>query len=309
MATIPQYDKTIAIVGGSSKTSESLLRYFTLEKKYRIICFSSEETLNEKYPIHDFFNFSCLQMKEIRDALVYLKPDVIINTSGLNAEQTQITEKKTAWNLNVGVVENLVKVARIIESHFVMISTDRVFDGVKGPYSESDKPLPSSNFGKNKLAAENFAISGAEKVSIVRVSGIFGFSTYNRQDFIGRIVESLNNDQSITLDNHIRYTPISALDLVLVISKIISKRKFGVYNAGSSDLITDYQAGKIIAGVYGKNLELVKEAESAKPKASNYGLITLKTETDLGVKMPAFESSIVTYKTLSLGNKPIKLLI
>jgi dTDP-4-dehydrorhamnose reductase len=309
MAITPKYDKTIAIIGSSSRTAEALLRFITLEERYRIISFSSDFTINDRFPITEFFNYGSLQLKETKEALIYLKPDIIINTAGLNLNQTADTEKKAAWNLNVAVVENLVKVARIIEAHFIMLSTDRVFDGVKGPYSETDKPLPVENFGRNKLAAENLAISGAEKVSIIRVSGIYGLSSVNKPDFVNVTLESLLAEMPISPDNNVRYTPINTLDLALVINKIAGKGKLGIYNAGSSDLVTDYTAAKTIAKVYNLDENLITPSEEKKPKACNYGLITLKTETDLGVKMPSYESSIVTYKTLSMGNKPIKLLI
>jgi dTDP-4-dehydrorhamnose reductase len=309
MAITPQYDKTIAIIGSSSRTAEALLRFITLEHRYKIIAFSSDVYINDRFPITEFFNYTCLQFREIREALIYLKPDVIINTAGLNIKKTNELDKKTAWNLNVGVVENLVKVARIIEAHFVMISTDRVFDGVKGPYFETDKPLPVSNFGKNKLAAENFAISGTDKVSIIRVSDIYGLSTVNKPDFVNETLEPILAEKPVSFDNNVKYTPINALDLALVINKIVSKSKLGIFNAGSSDLVTDYTAAKTIAKIYNLDENLILPTNEKMPKAANYGLITLKTETDLGVKMPSYESSIITYKTLSMGNKPIKLLI
>ncbi len=309
MATTPQYNKTIAIIGSSSRTAEALLRFITLEQRYKIYSFSSDVTINDRFPITEFFNYGSLQPKETREALIYLKPDVIINTAGLNLKQTNASDKKSAWNHNVGVVENLVKVARIIDAHFIMISTDRVFDGVKGPYSETDKPLPVSNFGKNKLAAENFAISGADKISIIRVSEIYGLSSINKPDFVNEILESILIEKPIVLDNNTKYTPTNALDLALVINKIAGKGKLGIYNAGSSDLVTDYTAAKTIAKVYNLDENIISCSDEKKTKGTNYGLITLKTETDLGVKMPSYESSIVTYKTLSMGNKPIKLLI
>ena len=52
---------------------------------------------------------------------------------------------------------------------FIYISTDYVFDGNKGNYSENDKPNPRSTYGKSKLSAENI-VKTLNNYLIIRTS-------------------------------------------------------------------------------------------------------------------------------------------
>ena len=71
-------------------------------------------------------------------------------------------------------LQNLIQ-ASSSKSYFIQISTDYVFKGDDGPYSEKDRTFPVNYYGKTKLEAENLLIGSRRKYLI---------SKFHLQDFI-----------------------------------------------------------------------------------------------------------------------------
>ena len=57
---------------------------------------------------------------------------------------------------------------------FLHMSTDMVFDGENGPYSEGDLPRPLTPYGLAKLEAETLALKAGARV--IRISLVYGFN-------------------------------------------------------------------------------------------------------------------------------------
>ena len=271
--------------------------------------FTTNKNFVDQYHPKSLFIRSPLDFKEFKKDIISLEPHFIINAVGMNGVSECESNKKHAWELNTIVSENIAKAAKITNSTVILISTDRVFNGQKGPYTETDRPDPVSYFGKSKLAAENIVLSNAPKSAIIRISGIFGNSLINKRDLIGDMLNKFYEKKEFSLRDDVFFNPIHSIDLAAIVEKIIRRRKTGIWHAGTRELITPYGLAKKVAEVYEIEYEnlLSPINVSGKPK-EKYGLVTLKTETDLGNSTPGIENSIIAYKSLYDGWKPIKLI-
>jgi dTDP-4-dehydrorhamnose reductase len=81
-------------------------------------------------------------------------PDVIIHTAALARLDECFRNPSVAEAINVQATRHLVQLARKTGTRFVYVSTDLVFDGEKGNYSESDHPSPISVYGNTNDDAE-----------------------------------------------------------------------------------------------------------------------------------------------------------
>ena len=72
--------------------------------------------------------------------------------------------------LNVTSIKKILNYLKKYNIKPVFISSDYVFDGKKGNYSEKDKPQPVITYGFQKLEVENYIQSNFEKYLIFRVS-------------------------------------------------------------------------------------------------------------------------------------------
>jgi dTDP-4-dehydrorhamnose reductase len=84
------------------------------------------------------------------------------------------SDKAGCDKLNVDAVKFLVEAANQVEAHFIQLSTDFIFDGENGPYSENDEPNPLSYYGLSKLKAEEHITQYCTKWSIARTVLVYG---------------------------------------------------------------------------------------------------------------------------------------
>ena len=83
-----------------------------------------------------------------------VKPDVVVHAATLTDVDKCETNKELAWKINVEGTKNIVDAAKSAGSFPIYISTDYVFSGEKGNYTETDTPDPINYYGLTKLKAE-----------------------------------------------------------------------------------------------------------------------------------------------------------
>ena len=118
-------------------------------------------------------------------------PDVIINCAAMTNVDACETERDMAWKINVGGVEHLVEAARRKGAMIVHVSSDYVFDGKSGPYTEDDRPEPLSYYGKSKLASENVLRTSGLPHFIARTMVLYGIAPGVKANFALWLIKSL----------------------------------------------------------------------------------------------------------------------
>jgi dTDP-4-dehydrorhamnose reductase len=130
---------------------------------------------------------------DIRDAdAVYaavhgFAPDVVLHTAAYTDVDGAEAHPDLAEAINVQGTRNVVSAVRGTHTTLVYISTDYIFDGLKGsPYVESDLPNPLGVYGRTKLAGEEAVLEWARGIS-VRTSWLFSETGGN---FVKTILEA-----------------------------------------------------------------------------------------------------------------------
>ena len=132
--------KRILIIGSNGMLGQRLAQYYSAGKKIELLCSSLErESLIENVAYREL---DVTNKNSVRELILSFFPDYIINTSAYTNVDKSENEKETAWKINVRGVENISLYSWTIDAHLVHISTDYIFDGKSGPYSEEDKPNP-----------------------------------------------------------------------------------------------------------------------------------------------------------------------
>ncbi len=123
-----------------------------------------------------------------------VRPDVVIHTQAVSDVDRCEREPDTAQAQNVRATEHLVRALEETQALVVYISTDYVFDGLKGsPYDEACEPHPISVYGRSKLAGEQVILRYPYGV-IVRPSTLFGSG---RMNFCDAIVQGVQEGRTI----------------------------------------------------------------------------------------------------------------
>ena len=161
-----------------------------------------------------------------------IKPDAIIhcaawtNVDGAEAEENKPLVKR----INVDGTGNLARSAKAVDSKFLYLSTDYVFDGEgTRPWEPDDKNFnPKNYYGQTKLEGE-YAVSGSlSKIFIVRIAWVFGM---NGKNFIKTMYNVGKTHDAVRVVCDQIGTPTYTYDLARLLVDMIGTDKYGYYHA------------------------------------------------------------------------------
>lgn len=198
------------------------------------------------------------------------QPDVIVHCGALTHVDHCETNPEESYTKTVQSTINLVALVQECNARFVYISTDYVFDGKGGPYTEDADVNPISVYGRHKLEAEQLALKELSNTLVLRVTNVYGDEARGK-NFVARIVDQCRNGQMLTLK--LPYdqfaSPTNAFDIARAMFVLLRDNKDGIYHIGSTD--------------YMNRVELALRVLQYFP-AAQYDLIPVSTEE---LKQPA----------------------
>lgn len=119
----------------------------------------------------DPLSFDITNKDEIYAEIKRSKPDVVIHTACVSSPEQCEIEYEKARLVNVRGTANLLDVMsdEVGDGKVVMLSTDHVFDGQQGFYTEEDEPNPINEYGRTKFAAEGLVeLYGSKTIRLSR---------------------------------------------------------------------------------------------------------------------------------------------
>ena len=186
-----------------------------------------------------------------------LKPHTVVHTaSETNVDKCEI-EKEHAWKVNAEGTRNIAMACGKINTRLVYISTDYVFNGEKGNYTEEDKPFPINYYGLTKFEGEKQVIKQCENYAILRTSVLYGWHPW-KQNFATWIIDKLKQQQEITVVEDHYNTPTLADNIAEMIVEVAKKDLRGLYHASGRERISRYEFAKQIAKSFNLSSELIK---------------------------------------------------
>lgn len=279
--------RRIIIAGGNGMLGQRLIEFYNKLNDVELLSASIEE--KSVFDDVDYVQADISNRNEIKKVIYDFCPDFIINAAAYTNVDKSESERELAWKINVKGVEYLSETARVLDSHLIHISTDYIFDGKNGPYTENDTPNPLGYYARTKLASENtLKISGC-KNTILRTNVLYGTAKFSRPDFVKWVVESLRANKEIRIVDDQINNPTFIDDLVQGINKIVELRKEGIYNIGGNEFLNRYEFTILIADYFNLNKSLIKrikteELNQPARRPLKSGLITIKAQSELGYK-------------------------
>ena len=261
--------------------------YSNSNNKFELLSLSIED--QPVFNDVDYIPCDITNREQVKKIVYDFCPDYIVNAAAFTNVDKSETEREQAWKVNVKAVEYIAEAARVIDAHLIHISSDYIFNGKNGPYSENTVPNPIGYYGRTKLASENaLKISGAI-YTILRTNVLYGTAPDSRPDFVKWVVESLRNKKNIRIVIDQINNPTFIDDLVQAISKIIEFGRTGIYHIGGREFLSRFDFTNIIADYFHLDKSLVtpittEELNQRAKRPLKSGLITLKAETELGYK-------------------------
>ena len=195
--------------------------------------------------------------KETFSLFKNIKPDLTIHTAAETNVDKCETRREVAWKTNVKGTRNVAKACSEISAKIVYISTDYVFKGEKGLYTEEDKPSPINYYGITKLEGENQVRKLCKNYVILRTSVLYGWHSW-KQNFATWVIESLKQKKKISIVQDHFNTPTLADNLAEIIVETVKRNLQGLYHASGNQRISRYEFAQQIAEAFDLNQSLIK---------------------------------------------------
>jgi dTDP-4-dehydrorhamnose reductase len=167
-----------------------------------------------------------------------VRPDAVLNCAAYTDVDGAESGRQRSYDANVTGVENLALACKEIDSRFVTISTDYVFNGENsGFYTQRDTPDPHGVYATTKYYGEIMARNTYARSVVVRSGWIFGRGGTNFLSVVGRL---LSDGKSITAISDAYGTPTFADDLARRLRELAELDLPGIYHATNAGDGTSY---------------------------------------------------------------------
>ncbi|MEO1254390.1 MAG: SDR family oxidoreductase [Bacteroidota bacterium] len=291
----------ILITGSNGLLGQKLVQLYENKRDVEVIATGRGENRNPKN------SFSYIQMditseQEVIEIIGNQKPDVVINTAAMtHVDECELNPEK-CWKLNVTAVEHLVKACMQTSSFLIHLSTDFIFDGTNGPYTEDDLPNPLSKYAESKLESERLLEASGINHAIVRTMLVYGVvHDMSRSNIILWVKKSLEEGRHIKVVNDQWRTPTLAEDLARGCALIADKCAEGVFNISGKDLLTPYDMAMLTAEFFELDKSLIEEVDGSTftqpaKRPAKTGFVLDKAKRELGYNPVSFQEGLATLK-------------
>ena len=187
----------------------------------------------------------------IQHAIEYVQPDVVIHTAAIRNIDFCESHPQKAFHINTSGTEIIAEAAARDSFRLIFVSSDMVFDGKKGMYTESDNTNPVNRYGHSKLTAEKFVQTLCDDYVIARSSLIYGIpvtgSSSCSQELLGQWAEG----RAANLFKDQYRTPVLVNDLAHALTELAGSAFTGIIHLGGAERTDRYSFGRKLAEIKG----------------------------------------------------------
>jgi dTDP-4-dehydrorhamnose reductase len=256
--------KKILITGSNGLIGQKLLVLLTSKTENQVIATARGANRLPAYPNYTYHSLDITDPVQVEQVMALEKPDYVIHTAAMTNVDTCELEKQTCWQLNVKAVEYLAEACLKHNSFLLHLSTDFIFDGEHGPYTEEAAARPINYYGESKLAAEQILLQSNIRWAIARTVLVYGIAhDMSRSNIILWVKKSLEEKKPIQVVDDQWRTPTLAEDLATGCNLIIRQEAQGIFNISGKDLLTPYQMALQTADYFKLDASLITRADSS----------------------------------------------
>lgn len=215
----------------------------------------------------------------VESILERAQPDWVIHCAALANLDACEADPELASQLNTEIPRQLASHVARGGARLVHISTDAVFDGVRGDYGEEDMPNPLSVYARTKLEAEQHVAQIDPQAIIARVN-LFGWSLSGKRSLAEFFFNNLKAGKNMQGFTDVYFCPLLANDLAGLLTGMLEKGLNGLFHVVSRDAISKYAFGVSIARRFGLDESLIQpcSVNDSGLKATRSPNLTLRTD-------------------------------
>ena len=161
----------------------------------------------------------------IAETVQALQPTLVVNAAAWTAVDAAEAEPEAAGRANRDGPATLAAHCADAGIPLIHVSTDYVFDGVKGaPYTETDPTSPTGVYGTTKLEGEQAVLAAWPRAIILRTSWVYSATGKN---FVRTMLGAAQKNPRLRVVADQQGCPTAARDLALAILAIAARLRDG----------------------------------------------------------------------------------
>lgn len=267
------YKMTIYLFGSNGMLGKYVDKI--LSQSFKVICFSRKD--------YDVLNGPWYKLNELLENMN--SNDIIINCIGIIPQKYKLSDNKSFIKVNTLFPHKLQEIAENSNSKLIHITTDCVFNGLKGLYNENDAHNEENVYGVSKSLGE------PENSCIIRTS-IIGHEYTHKKSLLEWIINQ--KGQNINGYSNHYWNGVTCLTLANIIKYMIDNKIFwkGIRHIHSPDIVSKYELCLYVNVIYDLHINICKYEEKEKTDKS---LSTIYSTNDL-FTIPSIEQQIQEQK-------------
>jgi dTDP-4-dehydrorhamnose reductase len=247
----------VLVIGGTGLVGNALVRAWTAR---------DVDVVAATYHCHASTSFLQLDMQDearVRELLAKHRPAVVAvpaaNPFVDYCEQHPAETRK----VNVDGTLNVARACRDLGARMIFYSSDYVYDGAKGVYTEEDATCPINEYGRQKAEAERGVLAADSRNIVIRTSGAYGWQ-WEPKNFVLQIRAKLSAGQEMKVADDVRYNPTYVENVAEITAELVETGASGIFHVVGADEIVRYEFAARVAKAFDLDASLLKPAPMSK---------------------------------------------
>ena len=246
----------ILVFGANGMIGHTVVRVLSEQKRWEVFGTIRTEHPKQFFPLSIsnrlLSGVDLLNNDSLVRILDKIHPDIVINCAGLTKHKEDADDPLLALPINSLIPHRLANLCRLIGARLIHISTDCVFSGMKGNYSENDFSDARDIYGKSKSLGE---INHPNTITL-RTSTI----GHELQSKHGLLEWFLSQNKQCKGYSRAVFSGFPTVVLAEIIRDFVIPKKnlSGLFNVAANP-INKYDLLQLIAKVYVKEIEIIPE--------------------------------------------------
>jgi dTDP-4-dehydrorhamnose reductase len=227
----------------------------------------------------------------VRSEFQKQKPQLIIHCAAMSRSPECQAKPELARRVNVEATAHLAQLAA--EIPFVFFSTDLVFDGARGNYSETDAVNPISIYGETKVAAEE-SLRAHPRCLTLRCAINAGQSPTGDRGFNEQMRGAWASSQMFRLFTDEFRCPMPAAVTARATWELVQQNATGIFNLGGAEKLSRHDLGRILTAHRpdwtAQIIAASRKEYSGAPRPGDVSLDCRKVQNLLSFPLPKFSA-------------------
>ncbi len=225
-----------------------------------------------------------------------VRPAAVIHCAAMADIDACEKQPEKAALINTRVPGILAAACAVRKIRLVHLSTDAVFDGLRGNYLETDTPNPLSVYARTKLYGETAVLDAFPKAVVARVN-FYGWSLTGKRSLAEFFYNNLSEGKPVNGFTDVQFCPLFVNHLADLLLQLLDSGHSGLFHVVSPVSLSKYEFGCRIAEAFGLDDKLIKpvsvmDGGLAARRSPNLTLNTDKLKEALQIVLPGVEEGI-----------------